>query len=561
MKKIIIGILCFCMLITLPPTNKSYASSTNMQAAWITTIHNQDWPKVKDNAGKQKQEMITMLDTLKSTGIDTVMFQVRPKSDALYKSSINPWSDILTGKQGKDPGYDPLQFVIDEADKRGMKVHAWINPYRVTTVGTDLNSLSENHPARKNPNWVLQHTVSVSGKDELALAYNPGLPEVRKHLVDTISEIVRNYNIDGIHFDDYFYRAGMNDDEAYKQYGNGMKKDDWRRENVNILLRETKQAIKSINPEVEFGVSPSGIWRNKSNDKLGSNTKGKESYSSDYADSRKWVKENMVDYLVPQVYWQRNHSAADYETIVSWWADVAKGTNVDLYIGQGIYKDEVATEIDKQLEINEKYGLIKGSVHFSSRDILNNRKGAKDKIKAYNEKSKSKLADIKNHWAEKNIIDFVNKGYIDGYPNNTFKPDGSITRAEFVKLTNKVFGYTEKGTENFKDVSPSHWFYNDIIVAMKAGYIDGKSATVFDPDAPITRQEVAKIATTIKNNKDTNLDKIAKFADGNQVEDWAKPYVEGAIEAGYIEGLPGNKISPKGKTTRAEAVVILSRMK
>lgn len=546
------------MFITLPYTDKSYAESKKMQAAWLTTVHNQDWPKVKNNVEKQKEDMINILDTLKNTGIDTVMFQVRSKSDALYKSSINPWSDVLTGKQGQNPGYDPLQFVINEANKRDMKVHAWINPYRITTTGTNLNVLNENHPARKNPNWVLTHTIS-GGE---ALAYNPGLPEVREYLVETIKEIVKNYKIDGIHFDDYFYRSGMNDEETYKQYGNGMNKDDWRRENVNKLLKETKVAIRSINPKVEFGVSPSGIWRNKSNDKLGSNTKGKESYSSDYADSRKWVKENMVDYLVPQVYWERGHSAADYETIVKWWDDVAKGTNVDLYVGQGIYKDEVAIEINKQLDLNEKYNNIAGSVYFSTRDIMQNRKDSRNKIKEYNNKHKVAFNDIKTHWAKDNIMDFVNKGYIDGYKeDNTFRPNNDITRAEFVKLVNRTFGYTEKGEENFNDVSPSHWYYDEVRIAMKAGYINGKSATIFDPNAQITRQEVAKIATTIKNNKDEDLDRISTFVDGNQVDEWAKPYVEGAIEAGYIQGLLENKISPKGKTTRAEAVVILSRMK
>lgn len=547
MKKILIGILCFCMLITIPVTGKSYAASSDMQAAWITTVYNQDWPKTKNNVAKQQQEMRELLNTLKSTGVNTVMFQARTEGDALYKSSINPWSKVLTGTQGRDPGYDPLQFVITEAKSRGMKVHVWLNPYRVTTSGTDYNVLSENHPARVNQNWTIVHNGRIY--------YNPELPEVKKHIVDTVAEIATNYNIDGIHFDDYFYPVDYplpeNDKDKNGATANA------RRDHINDMINQVRTKIKSIKSNVAFGLSPRGIWKNKSNDSLGSNTKGKESYYSDFADSRKWVKENMVDYIVPQIYWERGHSAADYETVLSWWADVAKGTNVKLYVGQGIYKDEVAKEIDKQLVINDKYPAVAGSVYFSSRDILSNRQGAKDKIKAYNDK----LKDIKGHWAEANIRDFVNKGHIDGYPDNTFKPDNSIKRAEFVKLVNKAFGYTEVGTENFNDVSDKDWFYKEVCIAVKAGYINGKSATQFDPEAYITREEVAKIATTIKDNKDTNLDKISGFGDAKDVSDWAKPYMEGAIEAGYIQGNPENTIKPQGRTTRAESVVILGRMK
>lgn len=546
MKKLLVGILCFCMLITVPVIGKSYALSSDMQAAWITTVYNQDWPKTKNNIAAQQKEMRDLLDTLKSTGVDTVMFQARTEGDALYKSSINPWSKVLTGTQGKDPGYDPLQYVINEAKARGMKVHVWLNPYRVTTSGTDYNALSANHPARVNQNWTLVHNGRIY--------YNPELPEVKKHIVDTVAEIVTNYDIDGIHFDDYFYPVDYPLPEGETKDGAVANA---RRNHINDMINQVRTKTKSIKSNVQFGLSPRGIWKNKSNDSLGSNTRGKESYYSDFADSRKWVKDNMVDYIVPQIYWEKGHSAADYETVLSWWADVAKGTNVKLYVGQGIYKDEVATEIDQQLAINDKYPTVAGSVYFSSIDILNNRKGAKDKIKAYNDK----LKDIKGHWAETNIRDFVTKGHIDGYPDNTFKPDNSIKRSEFVKLVNKVFGFTEAGTENFNDVSEKDWFYNDVRIAVKAGYINGKSATKFDPEAYITREEVAKIVTTIMNKVDNDLDKLSGFADANTVSDWAKPYMEGAIEAGYISGYPGNIIKSMGRTSRAESVVVLGRIK
>ncbi|MGL6107824.1 family 10 glycosylhydrolase [Romboutsia sp.] len=377
MRKIVMSLIMSFLMVFSMCSPISYAASDNeMRAAWISTVHNIDWPKTKNNPEVQKKEYTDLLDTLKSTGINAVVVQVRPAGDAIYKSSINPWSAYLTGTQGKDPGYDPLPFLIDEAHKRGMEFHAWFNPYRVTTTGTDLNTLDQNHPAKKNPSWILEHSTSAGN----ALAYNPGLPEVRKHVVDSVMEVVRNYNIDGVQFDDYFYRGNMNDDATYQQYGNGMSKDDWRRENVNTLLGDVKSAIKSSKPSIEFGVSPSGIWRNKSSDPTGSDTKGKESYSSDYADTRTWIKRGLVDYVTPQLYWPIGFSAADYSKLVSWWSNEVKGTNVNLYIGQGIYKQgessnsgqDIAAEIKQQITLNRQYSEIKGSIYFSARDIVRN---------------------------------------------------------------------------------------------------------------------------------------------------------------------------------------------
>ncbi len=268
-----------------------------------------------------------------------------------------------------------------------MKFHAWFNPYRVTTSGTDLNTLAPNHPARLHPDWLIEYTNESS---QQALAYNPGLPEVRKHIVDSINEVVRNYNIDGVHFDDYFYRNGMNDDATYNKYGSGQDKGNWRRENVNTLLKEVSSSIKSIKPSVKFGVSPGGIWKNISSDPTGSDTRGNGSYSSSYADTRAWIKQGLVDYIVPQVYWPIGYSAADYSKLVSWWSNEVKGTNVALYIGQGIYKQgeakydyqdipggeikhqNIAAEIKQQIGLNRQYSDIKGSMYFSARDIIRN---------------------------------------------------------------------------------------------------------------------------------------------------------------------------------------------
>ena len=387
MKKIRILILSLLMIFSTLNLNVFANNENEMRAAWISTVYNMDWPKTKNNITVQKNEYTALLDKLKSVGINTVVVQVRPKGDAIYKSDINPWSEYLTGTQGKDPGYDPLPFLIDEAHKRGMEFHAWFNPYRITTSTTDLKTLDSKHPAILNPSWVLEHK---NGSYQ-ALSYNPGLPEVRKHIVDSVSEVVRNYDIDAVHFDDYFYRDGMNDDETYKKYGNGQNKGDWRRENVNSLLREVKSAIKSIKPNVEFGVSPSGIWRNKSNDPTGSDTRGLESYSANFADTRAWIKQGLVDYVVPQLYWTIGYSAADYSKLVSWWSNEVKGTNVDLYIGQGVYKQgessnsnqNIAAEIKDQIYLNRKYDEIKGSMYFSASDIIRNAKLQEDMKELY----------------------------------------------------------------------------------------------------------------------------------------------------------------------------------
>ena len=294
MRKALSLLLSICIILGSGINKKSYANTNNVQSAWLTTAWSLDWPKTKNNSTAQKNELIKILDTLKDTGINTVMFQVRPYGDAMYKSSINPWSKELTGTQGKDPGYDPLAFIIQEAHTRGMKVHAWLNPYRVVSSGTDVNVLSSNHLARQNPSLLIENRGG--------LYYNPDLQEVKDHISNTVGEIVSNYDIDGITFDDYFYPT----DYPLPQ---GEDKDgvvaNARREHINQMIRQVRNKIKGIKPEVRFGVSPRGVWKNKMNDSNGSDTGyAKESYYSDYADTVKWVKEGYVDYIIPQVYWE-----------------------------------------------------------------------------------------------------------------------------------------------------------------------------------------------------------------------------------------------------------------
>ncbi|MED9948489.1 MAG: family 10 glycosylhydrolase, partial [Peptacetobacter hiranonis] len=374
LKKLTVVMLAVFMFVgSVSYTNNAQAAEKEMRAAWVSTVYNLDWPKTKNNASKQKQELTQLMDKLKGCGINTIVLQVRPESDALYKSSINPWSKYLTGTQGKDPGYDPLAFAVQEAHKRGMELHAWMNPYRVTSSGTNLNALVSSHPARKNPSWVIKY----NGK----MYYDPGNPAVVDYLVKTVKEVVDKYDVDGIHFDDYFYpSSSFPDDTSYQVYGKGQDRNNWRRENVNTLLKRVK-AVVNARSGCEFGVSPFGIWRNKSADcPDGSETSGSQSYYNMLADSRTWIRKGYVDYIVPQIYWPIGLKVADYSKLVKWWANEVKGYDVDLYIGQGIYKQgqsshggqNIAKEIKNQIKINKQYSTVKGSMYFSARDIVNN---------------------------------------------------------------------------------------------------------------------------------------------------------------------------------------------
>lgn len=339
-----------------------------VRAVWISSIWGLDFPYNsinRNNPAAQQAEFISYLDELQEIGFNTVMVQVRPSADALYKSAINPWAAILTGTQGQDPGYDPLAFMIDQTHKRGMKLHAWINPYRVTTAGKGIDTLVATHPARLNPDMLISH--------KNALYYNPELDAVKSHIEETVKEIVTNYSVDGIHMDDYFYPAWY--PLPAGEDGNG-KTATTRRNHVNDMVKRIHTAIKQIKPNVEFGISPIGIWKDSITDITGSETSaGWNSYYAVYADTRAWIQNEWIDYVVPQIYWEIDNPVASYEVLVKWWAEEVKNTNVDLYIGQGIYKDAVAEEITTQILLNDLYPEIKGSVFFAISDIIRKNTG------------------------------------------------------------------------------------------------------------------------------------------------------------------------------------------
>ncbi len=353
----------------------------DFRGIWVATVLNIDYPsKASIKSETLKEEAIKILDHSQELGMTAVFLQVRPSGDALYKSEFFPWSKYLTGKQGQAPDedFDPLEFWLNEAHKRGLELHAWINPYRVTKktyneAKHDLSSLDPENPAVKHPDWLVKHSDGN-------LYFNPGLAEVRKYIIDSVNEIIENYDIDGIHMDDYFYPGkNFNDIDTYKKYGKDFNNiDDWRRENVNILVKDLYESIKSHSKEISFGISPFGIWANKKSNSLGSETNGAQSYYEHYADTRKWVKEGIIDYIAPQIYWNMGFKVADYEKLAYWWADVVKDTDVDLYIGQAAYKVQkedskspwyVDIEMKRQFNLNANIPEIKGSILYNYSSI------------------------------------------------------------------------------------------------------------------------------------------------------------------------------------------------
>ena len=354
------------------------------RAAWIATVINLDWPSSNSRTtDQQKQELIDILDGLKKTGINAVIFQIRSESDAMYQSNIEPWSYWLTGSQGQPPNpfYDPLEFAIEETHKRGMELHAWFNPYRVIRNVSGTYSPASNHVSVLHPEWVVTYgNIKV---------LNPGLPDVRDYISKVISDVVKRYDIDGVHFDDYFYPypvsgATFDDNAAFQQYPNGFSnKSDWRRNNVNIFIKQVEDSILSIKPWLKFGISPFGIWKNG----VPTGITGLSSYNDLYADCMFWMRNHFIDYLTPQLYWPYGGSQ-DYGKLMPWYADSAGKYNRHFYPGQAAYRISASegnwspSEVPNQIRANRKNPNSQGSVFFRALvGVLDNEKGFTDSLK------------------------------------------------------------------------------------------------------------------------------------------------------------------------------------
>ena len=374
MKKTISLLLILCSFVTY------LSAQTNKRALrglWVATVDNIDWPTKRGlPVETQQEEMVTLLDKMQSCNMNTVIFQIRPTADAFYKSKFEPSSYWLTGEQGKDMGYDPLQFVVDECHKRGMYLHVWLNPYRVNYDTAVNNSYAKDHIMNKHPEWIINY-----GK---AKYFNPGLDEVRQFTCKVVKDIVSNYDIDAIHMDDYFYPYKIAGEEfpdslTFVQHPRGFTdKGDWRRNNVNLIIKEVNEAIKEEKPWVEFGISPFAIWRNKTEDLRGSETKAMSNYDGLYADILLWQEKGWIDYVLPQLYFNIGYPIADYAILADWWSKYNYGANV--YAGLAPYRVSKTAkqkewhnpnQLVKQIRRNMSDPNLQGEIYFSAKSFFN----------------------------------------------------------------------------------------------------------------------------------------------------------------------------------------------
>lgn len=396
MKKTIlflVGLLvCTCMFAN---------PKREFRATWLTTGFSIDWPKTR-GVDAQKKELISKLDVMKAGNMNVVCLQVRSFCDALYKSSYEPWADCLTGVRGQDPGYDPLAFAVEEAHKRGLELHVWVNPLRATSAGTlpETDLLVQN--AGK---WLIKYNNSSFDGQII----DPGYPEARKYVIKVLMEIVNNYDIDGILMDDYFYAYGgtKNEDIGSRTNNpailsqtdhnyNGDKLDDWRRANVDSLICNLSKEIRAVKPWVRFGMGPFGTWSNQNNAayrygiKLPAGVRGSDSFQELYCNTVEWVKQGWIDYINPQLYWSTKSKNTPYEPLCKWWAEdvceylsnqLPNGQRVHFFPSQAAYQAYDQTldgyydgveEIKRQLTVNRNYlsSGYTGTVLFSTSDYL-----------------------------------------------------------------------------------------------------------------------------------------------------------------------------------------------
>ena len=368
--------------------SQSQLPKYEFRAVWVATVVNIDWPSEPGLSTKEQQnEIIAILNGHQKLGMNAIILQVRPAADAFYQSELEPWSRYLTGTQGQAPKpfYDPLEFWIKECHARGMELHAWLNPYRVAQKSSE--ALSINHIAFQHPEWILKYGDK--------LYFDPGLPEARNFVIKVVKDIVARYDVDAIHFDDYFYPYPLKEDfpdtTSFSKYNRGFQPEnraDWRRENVDIIIKKLNETIKATKPWVKFGISPFGVWRNIADDPRGSNTTaGTTNYDQLYADVIKWQENGWIDYLLPQLYWQIGHPTVDFEMLANWWKNHTY--NRAMYIGHGVYKIDSASttkewamlgELPKQIELLRTIPEIQGSAFYSSKHFKRYLMGFQDSL-------------------------------------------------------------------------------------------------------------------------------------------------------------------------------------
>lgn len=360
---------------TAPAPDAAPPIAREMRGIWIATVRNIDWPS-RDTVSPaaQRAELIDIMDRAKAAKLNAIFFQVRPAADALYKSELEPWSTSLSGRQGVDPGYDPLAFAIEQAHARGMELHAWLNPFRAGRDAKDTNRLALTHK------WnTARHIVRVYG-DQLWL--DPGEPEAMEHSMRVVNDIVRRYDIDGIHVDDYFYPYAVRDsalggnlafpdDGSYYRSGSKLPLDDWRRQNIDNFVRRMYQESHATKAWMKVSVSPIGVWRPG----IPPNTCCFDQYASIYADAQKWLREGWVDFFVPQLYWPVDAPQQRFETLLDFWiGESVKGRYVwpglATYRAAALSNGFARSEIARQIELTRKRPLSYGNVLYNTTTSL-----------------------------------------------------------------------------------------------------------------------------------------------------------------------------------------------
>ncbi|MCR5263952.1 MAG: family 10 glycosylhydrolase [Clostridiales bacterium] len=362
-----------------------------MRGIWIATVENINFPqKPTTDVNSLKKQLDEIVSVCQSVGANTIMFQVRPSGDAFYKSEIFPVSAFLTGTQGSElpKDFDPYAYLLSSAHKAGLRVFAWVNPYRITTGTVDkpqtsFGALSENNPARQHSEWAVAY---ADGR----LYYDPGIPDVRDLIISGVKELVDNYDTDGVIFDDYFYpyptkNADFDDGRSYRKYASNLDIDDWRRENVNELVKGCYEAIKEADPRCSFGIAPFGIWRNNDGRNGGSDTSGLDSYTYIYSDSLAWIEGEYIDFIAPQIYWQFTTSVARFDILCRWWnAQMSGHENVSLYITHAAYRVGEwgsSEEIRQQIAFARSERSYSGSMLYGYEQIKENAESIRDELK------------------------------------------------------------------------------------------------------------------------------------------------------------------------------------
>lgn len=372
---------------------------SEVRGVWIASVYNIDYPSAPGlGADKLAAELDAIVENVKALGLNAIYFQVRPSGDALYKSDIFPASEYVSGERGReaDGGFDALAYLLEAAHSEGIRVHAWVNPLRVTVGSasspqTDISSLPENDPVRKDPSLAIAY---ADGR----LYLDAGNPKARELVAAGCREIAEKYAVDGIIFDDYFYPspvyvtengkkvlASFDDGVSYFRYANGAPVDDWRRGNINTMMQLCYTEIKAARESCQFGVAPFGIWQNDNGKNGGSATRGNESYSSIYCDTLAFIEGGYIDYVAPQIYWSFDTDAARYDVLARWWNAQVANTGVDLLISHGVHRYDTLEspegELARQIQFARSTLAYKGSIHYGYSVLKNNVKGAADELK------------------------------------------------------------------------------------------------------------------------------------------------------------------------------------